>query len=133
MSQDIRRSTGLAWDRIGRWFFRGRIFRIAIQVRMLTLASLGVLLTIAGWWATGKVFENFDSPDVKALVRSYESCPWKTKFGGLGIAGFGTGLGGGPALARRRTIPWSTLGTGLRRRSFNSWICRVPSAAVCFY
>ena len=100
MSNDIRRSTGLAWDRIGRWFFRGRLFRIAIQVRMLTLASLGVLLTIAGWWAVGQVFDNFDSLDVKALVRSYESCPWKTRTGGFTVLGFGVGggLGNGPAL-----------------------------------
>ena len=41
---------------IQRWFLRGRVFRIAIQVRMLVLASLGVLFTIFGWWCSPRSF-----------------------------------------------------------------------------
>ncbi|MBA4017371.1 MAG: hypothetical protein C0483_09380 [Pirellula sp.] len=82
MNDQLSPPAGLAWSRINRWFLRGRVFRLAIQVRMLVLASVGVLLTIFGWWCLAKVFEKLDSPDVKALVKSYESCPWSTTGGG---------------------------------------------------
>lgn len=82
MNDRLSPPAGLAWSRINRWFLRGRVFRIAIQVRMLALASVGVLLTIFGWWCIAKVFEKFDSPDVAALVKSYETCPWSTADGG---------------------------------------------------
>lgn len=82
MNDRLSPPAGLAWSRIYRWFLRGRVFRIAIQVRMLALASVGVLLTIFGWWCIAQVFEKLDSPDVAALVKSYESCPWSTLDGG---------------------------------------------------
>lgn len=91
MTDNLLRSTGIAWGHVGRWFLRGRVFRIAIQVRMLTLASLGVLLTIFGWWLIAQPFlsdvskpradEAFDPKLAKQLafqefLKGYTSCPW---------------------------------------------------------
>lgn len=66
---------GLAWDHYRRWFLRGRVFRLAIQVRLLTLASAGVMLTIFGWWGLTKVFANDAS--LQPLLPAYDACPWK--------------------------------------------------------
>jgi len=78
MTDPLTKITGIAWGHFVRWFVLGRVFRLAIQARTLTLASTGVLLTIFGWWALAQIFSRTDDPALKDLLTTYESCPWTT-------------------------------------------------------
>jgi len=76
MSDPAAPRSGIAWDRYAPWFLRGRVFRLAIQSRLLTLAVAGVLLTQFGWWGLAGVFSGTDERAVTQLLSSYRSCPW---------------------------------------------------------
>ncbi len=67
---------GLAWPQYRRWFLRGRVFRIAVQTRLLLLGSAGVLLTIFGWWLLTYVFWNAEGDSFQAFLEGYRTCPW---------------------------------------------------------
>jgi hypothetical protein len=67
----------VAWDHYQRWFLRGRVFRLAVQSRLLTLATAGVLLTIFGWWGLAHLFSGTDERPLLSLLPAYEICPWQ--------------------------------------------------------
>jgi hypothetical protein len=72
--------SGIAWGHFLRWFVRGRVFRLSIQIRTLTLGTLGVLLTIFGWWLIAQPF--CGGEDGKKRTAGFDSCPWKSSAGG---------------------------------------------------
>ena len=76
MTDGAARLSGIAWGHFRRWFVRGRVFRLAVQVRSLTLATLGVLLTIFGWWLIAQPFRASD--EGKLRTAHYVTCPWKS-------------------------------------------------------
>jgi len=79
MTDGAARLSGIAWGHFRRWFVRGRVFRLAIQVRSLTLATLGVLLTVFGWWLIAQPFRASD--EGKVLTAGYVTCPWTEQRG----------------------------------------------------
>jgi hypothetical protein len=74
MTDTAAKLSGIAWGHFLRWFVRGRVFRLSIQVRSLTLATLGVLLTIFGWWLIAQPFGS--GAEGKERIDGYDSCPW---------------------------------------------------------
>lgn len=78
MTDPAAKPVPIAWDGYGRWFLRGRVFRLAVQSRLLTLAFLGLLLTLFGWWGLAEVFSGSNEPAVKQLLDDYKDCPWKS-------------------------------------------------------
>ena len=76
MTDRATKPTGIAWDQYRRWFIFGRVFRLSIQARLLTLATVGVLATTFGWWGLAKVFSGTDETPLQNLLKGYESCPW---------------------------------------------------------
>ena len=79
MTDAAAKLSGIAWGHFLRWFVRGRVFRLSIQVRSLTLATLGVLLTVFGWWLIAQPFSADD--DGKKRTAGYVTCPWMSKSG----------------------------------------------------
>lgn len=116
MTDSNLRPAGVAWGHVARWFLRGRVFRIAVQVRMLALASVGVLLTIFGWWLIAQAYSSAVSPEFAALLPSYRSCPWTSvdSRGGL-LSAFGPTTSTGPDMGAPPTDgvidPWHRLTT----------------------
>src|SRR5690348_3251296 len=78
MTEPAVKRGGIAWDHYGRWFLRGRVFPLAVQSRLLTLAALGLLFTLLGWEILTEVFSGSKEPAVKALLEEYRICPWKS-------------------------------------------------------
>ncbi|MCE9608403.1 MAG: hypothetical protein K8U03_26265 [Planctomycetia bacterium] len=76
MTDDLAKLAGIAWGHFVRWFVKGRVFRLAIQARTLTLASAGVLLTIFGWWLIAQVFSHTSDAELQRRLPHYTSCPW---------------------------------------------------------
>lgn len=83
MTDRAARSTGIAWNEYRRWFLLGRVFRLSIQARLITLGTVGVMATIAGWWGAAQLFSGTDDPALQQLLKAYGSCPWKASEAGL--------------------------------------------------
>ncbi len=76
MTHGPTRFDPIDWDAYRRWFLRGRLFRLAVQVRTLLTATVGVLLTLLGWWGAAQLFSSADDPPLRRLIEGYVSCPW---------------------------------------------------------
>jgi hypothetical protein len=123
MTDPAAKPAPIAWDSYRRWFLYGRIFRIAIQSRLLALAFVGVLLTLFGWWGLAEIFSGTDEPAVKRLLEEYKDCPWKNAGRGgdpfelmmatLQADGAGPNLGHPPRDAL--FDPWNRLSTPFRQ------------------
>lgn len=81
----------IAWLEICPWLILVRVFRLAIQLRMLLLSSAAVLLTIFGWWVIGYIFGG-GAKDVEgnptrlgAWIEAYKDCPFVESRAGDGV------------------------------------------------
>ncbi|HVU86812.1 MAG TPA: hypothetical protein VHD36_05795 [Pirellulales bacterium] len=72
MPEDRGTLRQVAWTELFPWLDLLRIFRLAIQARILLLSAAAVLLTFAGWWVAGKVFNGGDSEAPRPL----SVAPW---------------------------------------------------------
>lgn len=62
MAEDRGILRQVAWSELFPWLALGRTFRLAIQARLLLLAAAGIVLTMGGWSAVGRVFGDHDLP-----------------------------------------------------------------------
>jgi hypothetical protein len=115
MTDTPAKLSGIAWGHFLRWFVRGRVFRLAVQVRSLTLATLGVLLTVFGWWLIAMPFSaGKEGPERTA---GYVTCPWRADGGSspLDLMYLATRGPSGPNLGRPPVDavldPWRRLST----------------------
>lgn len=149
MTDRATKPTGIAWDQYRRWFIFGRVFRLSIQARLLTLATVGVLATLFGWWGLAKVFSGTDETPLKELLKAYETCPWKARDvigsfdqSGLDTVGQITTTGGphlGAPVGNPYLDPWTRLSAPWRQlfvvsRSFTGaaflLLCAIWAAAI---
>lgn len=68
----------IAWREVFPWLILVRVFRIAIQLRMLMLSTVAVLATIFGWWLLGQLFRGAEETQLQQWIISYSMCPWTT-------------------------------------------------------
>jgi hypothetical protein len=146
MTESAAPTDGIAWNYFKRWFVRGRVFRIAIQSRLLLLAAVGVLATIAGWWLLTEVFWNAEGTAFQSFLEGYRSCPWtrsEAPPGPLGAAAELLRPSEAPEMGRppRDAVfdPWSRLSAPFRQ-FFNAFqpitaaafvlLCAIWAAAV---
>jgi hypothetical protein len=122
MTEPAASSGGIAWDHYRRWFLRGRVFRIAIQARLLLLGSLGVLLTIFGWWLFTELFWTAEDEAFRSFLQGYRSCPWTSPEGGPGLIDYLPGIpaptvtpGMGHPPRDAVVDPWSRLSAPFRQ------------------
>lgn len=115
MTDGPSRPASIAWDAYRRWFLRGRLFRLAVQVRTLVLGSAGVLSTLFGWWCVAQLFSGTDDRALQRLLSSYESCPWRaaptSPGAGLPIPAFASAAGPNLGLPPADVVldPWQRL------------------------
>ncbi len=65
------------WQELCPWLLILKSFRLAVGIRVLVLASVGLLVATSGWWALGKVFSNGDNKDTNELVKDCSRCPFE--------------------------------------------------------
>jgi hypothetical protein len=108
MTDGAAKLSGIAWGHFLRWFVRGRVFRLSIQVRSLTLSTLAVLLTVFGWWLIAQPFGAGDGG--KDRVAGYTSCPWTPPRVGSPLDIFMSRMPSGPDMGKPPTDavvdPW---------------------------
>lgn len=69
----------IAWQEIFPSLILLRVFRLAISVRVLLLASVAVLLMTAGWWAIGQLFSGTDDPALRQWIGQQNAWPWQAR------------------------------------------------------
>jgi len=74
MENDNGTLRSVAWSEICPWLGIVRAFRLAISVRVLTLAAAGIFLTLCGWAVLGNVFlEDSETPE---WISAGSVSPW---------------------------------------------------------
>lgn len=73
-SPESLRVREIAWLEVFPWLRLIGTLRLALRLRLLLLASAGLLLTLFGWWLLGRAFANCE--DVQPFVAAYQSCVW---------------------------------------------------------
>ncbi len=66
----------IAWKEIFPWLSLGRALRLAVQARLLALASVAVLATMVGWWLLAFAFSGADGSS--AWLKPYQATLWST-------------------------------------------------------
>ncbi len=64
----------VAWAEICPWLIIFKVFRLAIGGRVLLMAALAILITLAGWSMLGSFFDV--GPEIDAWLRPADGCPW---------------------------------------------------------
>ncbi|HWA99367.1 MAG TPA: hypothetical protein VG713_12785 [Pirellulales bacterium] len=75
LADDDVEPSALRWPR-GRLSYLMRALRIAVSLRMLAPAALGVLLTVIGWSTLAWVFGGTSDPWLQRSLPGYRSCPF---------------------------------------------------------
>ena len=140
MSEDRGVLREIAWKEIFPWLSLARALRLAIQVRLMLLASAAMLATIVGWSLLGLTFSGPADAPQKSWIEPYRITPWSTpetrrpaqSGDAQPAAALPTGLdasavnaatgelaeGGEPRLPT--PVPLAANGTGLSRASSNA-------------
>jgi len=66
----------VAWSEICPWLAIFRTFRLAIGLRVLVLAAVGIFLTLSGWAVLGWVFLEDAELEMPAWMGPGKGCPW---------------------------------------------------------
>src|SRR5262249_15114397 len=101
---DQGRLREVAWLELCPWLRLIGTLRLALRVRMLTLATLGLVLTMWGWWLLAKVFSG--SEDIQPLLSAYTSCVWNGDAAGVSGALVPVDDAAGPHLAHWPALPF---------------------------
>jgi len=64
----------VAWSEVCPWLAIFRTFRLALGLRVLVLAAVGIFLTLSGWAGLGRVF--LEDKETPAWMRPGNGCPW---------------------------------------------------------
>ena len=67
----------ILWHEILPWLLVVRAVRIAFSVRVLLLATLGVLAMVAGWQLFGQLFSGTSQEDLKLAIDERSQWPWQ--------------------------------------------------------
>lgn len=126
---DSGRLREIAWLEIFPWLRLVGTLRIALRVRTLLLATLGLVLTLWGWWLLAKAFGGSD--DVAPLVSAYTSCVWTGDPAGVSGIFIPSDVAPGPHLAHFPALPfrdaWWKLSAPVRQM-FSSGVTYVSFA-----
>jgi len=71
----------IPWREYFPWLCLFRTLGLALRVRLLMLATGGLLLTTLGWWVLAYLFSS--SPEVAAFANGFKSCAWRGDASGV--------------------------------------------------
>jgi hypothetical protein len=112
----------VAWLELFPWLRLIGTLGLALKVRMLLLATTGLLLTLFGWWLLASAFAGNES--VKPLVAAYQSCVWNGDSSGVSGVLVPVDDQPGPHLAHWPALPfrdlWWKLSAPMRQFFANS-------------
>lgn len=69
----------IAWRELFPWLILFRTVRPALDPRKLLLAALALVITAAGWWSLGKLFEGAEDPGLRDAIESHDLWPWSAQ------------------------------------------------------
>ena len=107
----------IAWRELFPWLKLLGTIRIALQARMMFLATVGLAVTLGGWWLISQAFRG--SEDVRPLLAGYTSCVWNGDSQGVEGLLLPRERAPGPHLAAPSLLPfrdvWWQLGAPARQ------------------
>jgi hypothetical protein len=76
MSEDRGVVREIAWKEIFPWLSLARALRLAVQVRLMVLASAAMVVTMLGWSLLGYAFSGSAEGPRKGWIEPYRMTPW---------------------------------------------------------